>query len=123
MSHFTLLTSLRSLSVNRTVEIGFKIEDFQDIQRSVTDQGSEVGARNIPAFASPRDDPLVGVQALILSAKEFQKLLNVLPDSMTFEQLFDSQCTPFDPFPPPFETSSGVRLFSHSPVCPFRRCF
>jgi len=64
----------------------FKIEGFQDIKRSVTDQGSEVGARSIPAFAT-RDDPLVGVQALILSAKQFQKL--------------DSQYTPFDP-PPPF---------------------
>jgi len=89
MSHFTLLPSLRSLPINLTVEIMFKIEGFQDIQRSVTDQGSEVGVRNIPAFATPRDDSLVGVQALILSAKEFQKLINVLPDSMTFEQLLD----------------------------------
>jgi hypothetical protein len=40
----------------------------------------------------------VGAQALILSAKEFQNL-NVLPDSMTFEQLLDCQYTPFDPPP------------------------
>ena len=59
-----------------------------------------MGAPNIPVFATPRDDPFVGVQALILPAREFQKLLNVLPDSMTFEQLLDSQCTPFDPPPP-----------------------
>ena len=110
------------MPVNLTIEIQFKIEGYQDIQRSVNYQGSEVGARNIPAFATRRDDPIVGVKALILSAKEFPKLLNMLPVSMTFEQLLDSQCTPSDP-PPPFETSFHVRLFSHSPVYPFRKCF
>ena len=70
LSHFTPLPSLYSLPVNLTGETRFKIEGLQDTQRSVTDQGSEVGARNIPAFAT-RDDSLVGVQALILSAKEF----------------------------------------------------
>jgi hypothetical protein len=46
------------------VEIRFKVEGLQDIQRSVADQGSEMGARCIPAVATPRDDPLVGVQTL-----------------------------------------------------------
>ena len=76
----------------------FKIEGFQDIKRSVTDQDSEVGARSVPAFATPRDHPLVGVQALISSAKQFQKLL-------------DSQYTPFDP-PPPILRQVPVLGFS-----------
>jgi hypothetical protein len=71
------------------------------MQRSVTNQGSEMGVRCILAVAIPRDDLLVGVQVLILSAKKFQKFLNVHPDLMTFGQLIplpSFRCLAFQPF-------------------------
>jgi len=85
----------------------FEATALKDLQKSVADKSSKVGALSVSAFASSYDDPFLSGQTCVLSVEELNNLfgnqirfLYVHYHPMTLRQLIGRQHTQWNVFYP-----------------------